>query len=73
VWVLVAYTYNPSYPRGRDQEDHSSKLTRANCLQDPISKKAHHKKKGGVTQDVSPEFKPQYCKKKKKERKEDSG
>jgi hypothetical protein len=32
-------------------------------------KKTHHKKRaGGVTQDVGPEFKPQYCKKKKRER-----
>jgi hypothetical protein len=27
------------------------------------------KKAGGVAQDVSPEFKPQYCKKKKKKNK----
>jgi hypothetical protein len=37
-------------------------------LQDPISKKkALHKKGAGeVAQDVGPELKPQYCKKKKK-------
>jgi hypothetical protein len=33
-------------------------------------KKTHHKKRvGGVAQDVGPEFKPQYHKKKKKIRK----
>jgi hypothetical protein len=31
-------------------------------------KKNHKKRNGGVTQGVCPEFKPQYCKKKKKER-----
>jgi predicted P-loop ATPase len=31
-----------------------------------LSQKTHHKKRtGGVTQGVGPEFKPQYCKKKK--------
>jgi hypothetical protein len=34
-------------------------------LRDPISKKTLHKKTaGGVAQSVSPEFKPQYRKKK---------
>jgi hypothetical protein len=33
----------------------------------PYLEKTHHKKRaGGVAQDVSPEFKLQYCKKKKK-------
>jgi hypothetical protein len=35
----VAHTYNPSYSRGRDQEDSCSKPTWTNSLQDPISKK----------------------------------
>jgi hypothetical protein len=39
-----AYTYNPSYSGGRDQEEHYSKLSQANSLQDPILKKTHHKK-----------------------------
>jgi hypothetical protein len=43
-WALVTHTYNPSYSRGRDQEDHGSKPARANSLQDAISKKSHHKK-----------------------------
>jgi hypothetical protein len=33
------WPYNPSYSRGRDQEDCSSKPDWANSLQDPISKK----------------------------------
>jgi hypothetical protein len=37
--VLVACTCNPSYSGGRDQEDHGSKLAKANSWQDPISKK----------------------------------
>jgi hypothetical protein len=24
-WTPVAYVYNPSYPEGRDQEDHNSR------------------------------------------------
>jgi hypothetical protein len=39
-------------------------------LQDPVSKKTNHKNRaGGVTQSIGPEFKPQYCKKKKLRRK----
>jgi hypothetical protein len=62
----VSHTYNPRYSGGRDQEDHGSKSTQANSLQDLISKTPSHKRAGGVAQDVGPEFKPQYCKKKKK-------
>jgi hypothetical protein len=42
--ALVAHAYNPSYSRGRDQEDRGSKPAWANSSQDPISKKNHHKK-----------------------------
>jgi hypothetical protein len=32
----------------------------------PYLKKSHHKKRvGGMTQGIDPEFKPQYCKRKK--------
>jgi hypothetical protein len=31
----------------------------------PCLNNTHHKKAGGVAQGVGPEFKPQYCKKKK--------
>jgi hypothetical protein len=41
----------------------------ANSLQDPISKNPSQKLVGGVAQSESPEFKPQYCKKKKKKEK----
>jgi hypothetical protein len=61
-------TCNPSYSGGRCQEDHGSKPARANNSQDPISKNPSHAKKraGGVVDSEGPEFKPQYCKKKKK-------
>jgi hypothetical protein len=39
IQVLGAHTYNPSYSRGRDQEDHSLKPSRANSSQELISKK----------------------------------
>jgi hypothetical protein len=37
-----------------------------NSSHDPISKNPIKKRAGGVAQGVGPEFKPQYCKKKKK-------
>jgi hypothetical protein len=43
-WVPVANAYNPSYSRGRDQEDRSSKPARAKSSQDPILKKPFTKK-----------------------------
>jgi hypothetical protein len=39
--------------------------SQANSSQDPISKNPSQKRAGGVAQDEDPEFKPQYCKKKK--------
>jgi hypothetical protein len=50
------------------------KPAQVNCSQDPLPKKnplpkkklnKYIKRAGGVTQGVGPEFKPQYCKKKK--------
>jgi hypothetical protein len=38
-WTLVTHACNPSYSRGRDQEDHGSKPAWANSFQDPILKK----------------------------------
>jgi hypothetical protein len=61
----VAHTYNPVYSGGRDQEDHNSKPAQANSSQDPISKIPNTKKAVGIVQGIGPEFKPQYCKKKK--------
>jgi hypothetical protein len=34
--TLVVHDWNPSYSRGRDQEDHGLKPARENSLQDPI-------------------------------------
>jgi hypothetical protein len=64
----VAHSCNPSYSGGRDQEDGSSKPAQTNSLQDPILKKKKKSQKtvGGLAQGVGPEFKPQYCKKKKR-------
>jgi hypothetical protein len=62
--VPVAHAYNPSYLGGRDQED--SKPVQANSSLKPYSKTFHKNRDGGVAQDEGPEFKPQYCKKKKK-------
>jgi hypothetical protein len=62
----VAYTCNPSYLGGRDQENHSSKPAQANSLCDPILKNLITKNWAGrVAQGEGPEFKPQYCKRKK--------
>jgi hypothetical protein len=60
----MAYTCNPSYLGGRDQEDCGSKPAQANSSQDLILKKTHHKKRTGrVVQAVDPEFKLQNHKK----------
>jgi hypothetical protein len=61
----VAHTCNPSYSRGRDQEDHGRKPARANSSQDPISKKPFTKRADGMAQDVGPEFKPSTTEKRK--------
>jgi hypothetical protein len=44
----MAHACNPNHSGGRDQEDHGSKPTQANSLQDPISKKKNHHKIGLV-------------------------
>jgi hypothetical protein len=65
----VAHACNPSYSGGRDQEDRGLKPALANSSRDPISEKKKKKSQrstGGVAQCVGPEFKAQYCKKKKK-------
>jgi hypothetical protein len=46
--VPVAHAFNPSYPGGRDQEDHSLKPAQANSSQHPILKKKKITKKGLV-------------------------
>jgi hypothetical protein len=60
----VAHSCNPSYSGGRDQEDHSSKLARANSSLRTYLQKILQKRAGGVVQDVGPEFKSQHHKKK---------
>jgi hypothetical protein len=66
--VLVAHARNSSYSGGRDQEDHSLKPAWANSSGDPNFKIPNTKRAGGVAQSVGPEFKPQYCQKKKKKK-----
>jgi hypothetical protein len=52
--VLVAHAYNPSCSRGKDQEDHVSKLDWASSSQALISKNPSQKRAGGVAEDVDP-------------------
>jgi hypothetical protein len=62
----VAHICNPGYSEGGDQRVSVQSQLQANSSQDPISKKSQHKKRaGGAAQGVGPEFKPQYCKKKR--------
>jgi hypothetical protein len=63
----MAHTCNPSYSGGYDQEGYSLKPAWANSFRDSISPNPSQKRTGGVTQGVGTEFKPQYCKKKKKD------
>jgi hypothetical protein len=46
--MSVSHACNPSYSRGKDQEDFCYKPEWANSLQDPISKKPITQKKGLV-------------------------
>jgi hypothetical protein len=58
------------YSGGRGQEDQGLKPAWATSSRDSISKKKKKpitEKGSGVAQGVVPEFKPQYCKKKKEE------
>jgi hypothetical protein len=63
----VAHACNPSYSAGRDQEDQVSKPA-GQIVHETLSQKNPSRKRAGVVaQGVCPEFKSQYCKKKKKE------
>jgi hypothetical protein len=63
----VAHACNPSYSGGREQEGHDLKPALANSSARPYLEKPYHKNRtGGVAQGEGPEFKTQYCKKKKK-------
>jgi hypothetical protein len=58
-WVLVAHAYNPNYSGGLRFEASWGQIVHKTLSQiNPSQKRA-----GGVAQDVSPEFKPQYHKK----------
>jgi hypothetical protein len=43
----MAHAYNPSYSRGRDQEDLSSKPALGKEFRKPYLEKTHHKKRAG--------------------------
>jgi hypothetical protein len=64
----MAHAYNSSYSGGRDQEDCGLKPAQANSSETLSQKTLHENRAGGVAQGVGPEFKPQYHKKKKKEK-----
>jgi hypothetical protein len=59
----MAYTCNPSYSGGQDQEDRGLKPAWENSLQDLILKTLHKNRVSGVAQGEGLEFKPQYHKK----------
>jgi hypothetical protein len=64
----MAYAYNPSYSWSTDQEDHWRQPRQ--IVRETLSwKNPSQKRAGEVTQDVGPEFKPQYYKKKKRKKK----
>jgi hypothetical protein len=63
----VAYSWNPNYSGGGDQEDRGSKPDQANSLRDPISKKPKAQKGCGVAQGVVLSSGPGTGKKKKKQ------
>jgi hypothetical protein len=65
-WEPVAHICNPSYSGGREQEYQGLKPAWANSLRDPILKKPITKKGWWNGSRIGPEFKPQYCQKKKK-------
>jgi hypothetical protein len=66
-WAPVTHVCNPSYSEGRDQEDHCSRLLQIVCK--TLSRKNPSQKRAGrVAHSVGPEFKPQYCKKKKEKK-----
>jgi hypothetical protein len=57
----VAHIYNPSYSRGRNQEDCGSKPAQVNSWREThLKKKPITKRANGVAQGEVPEFKLQY-------------
>jgi hypothetical protein len=57
---VLAYTCNPSYSGGRDQEDCGSEPARQIVCKTLSQKNLQQNRAGGVAQGVGPEFKPQY-------------
>jgi hypothetical protein len=55
----VAHACNPSYSRGRDQEDRVSKSAGQIVCRILSQKNPSQKRAGGMAQGVGPEFKPQ--------------
>jgi hypothetical protein len=64
--VQEAHACNPGYSGDRDHEDSSSKPAWANSSRDPILKDPSQKQGWWSGSSEGSEFKPQYCKKKKK-------
>jgi hypothetical protein len=62
----VAHAYNPSYSGGRAWGIAVQSQPRQIVCETLSQKHPSQKRAGRVAQDESPEFKPQYCKKKKK-------
>jgi hypothetical protein len=71
-WVLVTQNCIHSYSGGSNQEDHSSKPAWTNSWWGPISKKPDIKEDWWSGSNCRLEFKPQYCKKKKKKGEKES-
>jgi hypothetical protein len=68
-WALVAHACNLSCSgerSGASQFKASPGKQFSTVLETPSQKSSSQKRAGGVAQGVGPEFKPQYCKKKKK-------
>jgi hypothetical protein len=67
--ILATHACDPSYSRGRNQEDCGSKTAWVNRAMRPYLKKdTSEKRAGGVAQSIGP-VKPKFRKKKKKKKK----
>jgi hypothetical protein len=62
----MVHAYNPSYSRGRDQDNCSLKPAQAIVCQTLSRKTLYKKSTGGVAEGEGLEFKPRTAKKKKK-------
>jgi hypothetical protein len=64
----VAHAYNPKYIGGRNQEDCGWSQPREIVHETLAWKNPLWNRAGGMAQGIVPEFKLQYCKKKKKKK-----